>query len=78
MMLRLATLLVVVIPLVAASARTSAQEANSEPGYCAQFYPNADCNTGPDAPKAGVRRAATTSAAPKRKPRAQTTAASPK
>jgi hypothetical protein len=30
----------------------SAQAANPEPGYCAQFYPNADCNssTGPATP----------------------------
>jgi hypothetical protein len=28
-----------------------AQAANSEPGYCAQFYPNADCNSvGPETP----------------------------
>jgi hypothetical protein len=27
------------------------QSANPEPGYCAQFYPNSDCNSvGPDTP----------------------------
>lgn len=32
-----------------------AQAANSEPGYCAQFYPNADCNsTGPATPGTAV------------------------
>jgi hypothetical protein len=30
-----------------------AQAANPEPGYCAQFYPNADCNSvGPATPGA--------------------------
>jgi hypothetical protein len=33
--------------LTAFASGASAQEANSEPGYCAQFYPNADCNSGP-------------------------------
>jgi hypothetical protein len=54
---------------------SSAQEANPEPGYCAQFYPNADCNTGPDAPNATVRRPPRVPAAPKRKPRAQSATA---
>src|SRR5262249_7915846 len=32
-----------------------AQAANPEPGYCAQFYPNADCNSvGPATPGAAV------------------------
>ncbi|MDI1266582.1 MAG: hypothetical protein PS018_25315 [bacterium] len=32
-----------------------AQAANSEPGYCAQFYPNSDCNSiGPATPGAAV------------------------
>jgi len=35
----------------AAATPASAQAANSEPGYCAQFYPNSDCNSvGPDTP----------------------------
>jgi hypothetical protein len=37
--------------VVAEQAR--AQAANPEPGYCAQFYPNADCNSiGPATPGA--------------------------
>jgi hypothetical protein len=33
--------------------QTRAQAANPEPGYCAQFYPNADCNSvGPATPGA--------------------------
>lgn len=35
--------------------RALAQAANPEPGYCAQFYPNADCNSiGPATPGAAV------------------------
>ena len=31
-----------------------AQAANFEPGYCAQFYPNSDCNSvGPETPGSG-------------------------
>jgi hypothetical protein len=43
---------VMVIILSAAVAPPAlAQAANAEPGYCAQFYPNSDCNSvGPDTP----------------------------
>ena len=43
---------VMVIILCAAVAPPAlAQAANAEPGYCAQFYPNSDCNSvGPDTP----------------------------
>jgi hypothetical protein len=35
----------------AIAAPALAQAANSEPGYCAQFYPNSDCNSdGPETP----------------------------
>ena len=34
-------------------AEARAQAANPEPGYCAQFYPNSDCNSiGPATPQA--------------------------
>jgi hypothetical protein len=37
---------------VAMAAEARAQAANPEPGYCAQFYPNADCNSiGPATPQ---------------------------
>jgi hypothetical protein len=37
---------------VAMVAEARAQAANPEPGYCAQFYPNADCNSiGPATPQ---------------------------
>jgi hypothetical protein len=42
-----------IMALLSATAATPAlaQAANSEPGYCAQFYPNSDCNSiGPDTP----------------------------
>jgi hypothetical protein len=36
-----------------------AWEANPEPGYCAQFYPNRDCNSlEPDPPGRGASRKA--------------------
>jgi hypothetical protein len=42
--------------------QASPQEANPEPAYCAQYYPNADCNSiGPTTPQRPVttgRRAA--------------------
>jgi hypothetical protein len=46
------TLLGAVAVMAAAAASPAlAQAANSEPGYCAQFYPNADCNSvGPETP----------------------------
>jgi hypothetical protein len=38
---------------VAAAPAALAQAANSEPGFCAQFYPNDDCNSdGPPTPAA--------------------------
>jgi hypothetical protein len=41
----------VTILCAAAAPPTSAQSANPEPGYCAQFYPNSDCNSlGPETP----------------------------
>ena len=41
----------VIILFAAAAPPALAQAANSEPGYCAQFYPNADCNSfGPETP----------------------------
>ena len=40
--------------LCVASAPAMAQQVISEPGYCAQFYPNANCqNKGPDNPYTG-------------------------
>jgi hypothetical protein len=48
------TLLSAMITAILSAAIASpalAQAANSEPGYCAQFYPNADCNSfGPETP----------------------------
>lgn len=40
---RSATLLL--IALLAGPPQAMAQEANPEPGYCAQYYPDRDCNT---------------------------------
>jgi hypothetical protein len=36
-----------IVALLSAAAATAAlaQAANPEPGYCAQFYPNSDCNS---------------------------------
>jgi hypothetical protein len=66
------TLVALLAAMLAATwSPSSAQEANPEPGYCAQFYPNADCNTGPDAPNVTVPRPPRAAAVPKRKPRAQ-------
>jgi hypothetical protein len=40
--------------LLAAVVPATAQEVISNPGYCAQFYPNANCqNNGPDNPYTG-------------------------
>ncbi|WP_375414230.1 hypothetical protein [uncultured Bradyrhizobium sp.] len=42
----------VIVLLAAATPPASAQAANTEPGYCAQFYPNSDCNSvGPATPE---------------------------
>ena len=44
-MTKLASLgLIAFLPTVIAS-HAWAQEANPEPAYCAQYYPNADCNS---------------------------------
>src|SRR5262249_28446782 len=48
-MLRLATGCAAALLLIASIPQALAWEANPEPGYCAQFYQNADCNTmGPE------------------------------
>jgi hypothetical protein len=40
--------------LLAVTAPAAAQQVISEPGYCAQFYPNANCqNKGPNNPYTG-------------------------
>jgi hypothetical protein len=40
-----------IILFAAAAPPALAQAANPEPGFCAQFYPNSDCNSvGPDTP----------------------------
>ena len=42
------------ILLLAVTAPAAAQQVISEPGYCAQFYPNANCqNKGPNNPYTG-------------------------
>jgi hypothetical protein len=47
----------VIILFAAAAPPALAQAANSEPGYCAQFYPNADCNSfGPETPGSNKTR----------------------
>jgi Na+-transporting methylmalonyl-CoA/oxaloacetate decarboxylase gamma subunit len=39
----------------AVAEQARAQAANPEPGYCAQFYPNSDCNSiGPATPGAAA------------------------
>jgi hypothetical protein len=44
----------VVIPSIAIATPVPAQQVISEPGYCAQFYPNANCqNKGPGNPYTG-------------------------
>jgi hypothetical protein len=41
----------VTVIILSAAVAPPAQAANAEPGYCAQFYPNSDCNSvGPDTP----------------------------
>jgi hypothetical protein len=41
----------VIILCAAAAPPALAQAANPEPGFCAQFYPNSDCNSvGPETP----------------------------
>jgi hypothetical protein len=67
--------LLAAMALTGSAERASAQEANPEPGYCAQFYPNADCNTGPDATNVAVWRRPKPAAAPKRKRRTRSATA---
>jgi len=50
-MTKLATLGLIAILSTAIASQAWAQEANAEPAYCAQYYPNADCNSiGPKTP----------------------------
>lgn len=50
-MTKLARLAVGALLSLAVAPQAWAQAANPEPGYCAQFYPNADCNSiGPATP----------------------------
>ena len=50
-MTKLATLALAALLPLAVAPQAWAQEANPEPGFCAQFYPNADCNSiGPATP----------------------------
>jgi hypothetical protein len=87
-MTKLATLAVAALLSLAVVPQAWAQAANPEPGYCAQFYPNADCNSiGPatpnkaaavepdEAPAAVSAPVPTPKKKPKKKP--QTSAAAP-
>jgi hypothetical protein len=48
---RLPAAVTVIILFAAAAPPALAQAANPEPGFCAQFYPNSDCNSvGPETP----------------------------
>jgi hypothetical protein len=48
-MLKLASCSLAAMLYIAAVPQALAWEANPEPGYCAQFFPNRDCNTiGPE------------------------------
>jgi hypothetical protein len=87
-MTKLATLALAALLPLAVGSQAWAQEANPEPGFCAQFYPNADCNSiGPATPNkaAAIKPAETTAAMPapvptprkKPKKKAQTSAAAP-
>jgi len=44
-MTRFATMASILLLATVLAPRAWAQAANPEPGYCAQFYPNADCNS---------------------------------
>ena len=44
-MIKLAILAMAALAFLAVAPQAWAQAANPEPGYCAQFYPNADCNS---------------------------------
>ena len=87
-MTKLSTLALSALLCLAVVPQAWAQAANPEPGYCAQFYPNADCNSiGPATPnKATAVEPDETPAAvpapvptPKKKPKKkpQTNAAAP-
>jgi hypothetical protein len=53
-MLKLATCSIAALLTVASISPAPAWEANPEPGYCAQFFTNIDCNTiGADPPGKG-------------------------
>jgi hypothetical protein len=53
-MTKLALLGAAALICVAAATPVKAQEVISNPGYCAQFYPNANCqNKGPNNPYTG-------------------------
>jgi hypothetical protein len=53
-MSNLALLGVAAVVSLALVAPTRAQQVICDPGYCAQFYPNANCqNTGPNNPETG-------------------------
>jgi hypothetical protein len=87
-MTKLAALALSALLSLAVAPQAWAQAANPEPGYCAQFYPNADCNSiGPatpnkatavepdEAPAAVPAPVPTPKKKPKKKP--QTSAAAP-
>ncbi|MGH6641102.1 MAG: hypothetical protein ACRED3_00250 [Bradyrhizobium sp.] len=87
-MTKLAILAFAALGSIAVAPQAWAQAANPEPGYCAQFYPNADCNSiGPSTPSKATAVEPDEEAAavpapvptPKKKPKkkAQTTAAAP-
>ena len=51
MVLKVVTCFAAALLYVAIVSHAFAWEANPEPGYCAQFFPNADCNSIGPAPK---------------------------
>ena len=53
-MLKFALLGAAALPLLTAATPSMTQEVIYNPGYCAQFYPNANCqNKGPNNPYTG-------------------------
>jgi hypothetical protein len=57
-MSKIAVSCAVVFLTIALTRAASAQAANPEPGFCAQFYPNEDCNSdGPPTPAAKTTEA---------------------
>jgi hypothetical protein len=44
-MFRYVTFGLIALLQAAVAPQATAQEANPEPGYCAQYYPDRDCNT---------------------------------